>query len=398
MSGSLVFIFLTVLIDVIGFGIVLPVTPGLIMELSGSGLADAATLGGWILFAFAATQFFCAPIMGNLSDRFGRRPVLLSSLIAFGLDYTLTGFAPNLAWLFAGRIIAGATGASFSTANAYIADVSKPEDRAKNFGLVGAAFGLGFIIGPALGGIVGSWGSRVPFFVSGALAFANAIFGYFALPESLPDSARRPFQWERANPLGTFLHLRKIPSIYGLAAVNFLWQLGHQVLPATWAFYTMYKFRWDHDAVGYSLAFVGVCMMIVQGGLSGSIVKKLGERGAAIAGLSIGGAGFLGYAFAPNGFWMYVFCAIAALGGLTYPSLNALMSRRVPATSQGELQGANASIISVTSILGPPLMTQTFHYFAAPAYSFPGAAFALAGALALSGLLLFLATPRPEKQ
>lgn len=393
---ALTFLFFTVLIDVIGFGVVLPVTPGLIMELNGTDLSSASTVGGWLLFAFAITQFFFAPIMGNLSDRFGRRPVLLSSLAAFGLDYTITGFSPNLSWLFVGRIIAGATGASFSTANAYIADISKPEDRAKNFGLIGAAFGLGFILGPALGGIVGGFGTRIPFFVAGGLAFANALFGAFALPESLPESSRRLFQWARANPAGTLIHLKKYPMIYALAAVNFLWQLAHQVLPSTWTFYTMLKFNWNQNDVGYSLAFVGLCMTIVQGGLSGPIIKKLGERGAAIGGLLIGAIGFFGYALSPSPWIIYIFAAISSLSGLTYPSLNALMSGQVPATSQGELQGGNSSLISITSILGPLLMTQTFHMFATgPGIVFPGAPFALAGILAIGALMvLFISLAR----
>jgi DHA1 family tetracycline resistance protein-like MFS transporter len=246
------------------------------------------------------------------------------------------------------------------------------------------------------GGIVGGFGTRIPFFVAGGLAFANALFGAFALPESLPESSRRLFQWARANPAGTLIHLKKYPMIYALAAVNFLWQLAHQVLPSTWTFYTMLKFNWNQNDVGYSLAFVGLCMTIVQGGLSGPIIKKLGERGAAIGGLLIGAIGFFGYALSPSPWIIYIFAAISSLSGLTYPSLNALMSGQVPATSQGELQGGNSSLISITSILGPLLMTQTFHMFATgPGIVFPGAPFALAGILAIGALMvLFISLAR----
>ncbi len=395
---ALAFIFITVLIDTIGFGIVLPVIPNLIMELADVDISRAALYGGWLAFAYAIMQFFCGPIIGNLSDRFGRRPVLLLSLLAFGIDYALMGLAPTIGWLFLGRAVAGIAGAAHTTANAYIADVSPPEKRAQNFGLMGAAFGLGFIFGPALGGVLGDYGPRAPFFAAAALALVNLAYGFFVLPESLPQESRRPFHWRRANTLGTILQLRQFPAVSMLATVMFLWVLGHQVLPATWAFYTQEKFGWSSTEVGFSLAFAGVLMATVQAGLTRVLVPRLGERTAVVVGLTTGGIGYLGYAVAWQGWVMYPCMVVGMLAGLTFPSLNALMSHRMPKTSQGELQGAVASVFSLTAILGPVMMTQLFGYFtgpAAPVY-FPGAAFIFAAGLALSSLLLFWWAAAPQ--
>src|SRR5579864_45702 len=306
-KAAFVFIFITVLVDSIGFGIILPVLPRLIIELTGVTVDRAAGYGGWLAFVYALLQFFCAPVLGNLSDRFGRRPVLLFALFALGVDYLIMGFAPAIGWLFAGRAIAGIAGASFTPAYAYVADISPPERRAQNFGLMGAAFGIGFILGPAIGGLLGGLSPRAPFFTAGVIALANGTFGLFALPESLPPAAHRPFEWRRANPLGTLRQIRRFPAVMWLLAALFLWQVGHQVLPSTWAFYTISKFHWTSAQVGYSLAFVGAVMAIGQGLLTRVLIPSLGgERRAAAAGMAAAVIAYLGYALVPAGWMMYV--------------------------------------------------------------------------------------------
>ncbi len=393
---ALAFIWLTVLIDTIGFGIVLPVLPELIMDLTDVGLSRASVYGGWLAMTFAVAQFLFGPIMGNLSDRFGRRPVLLVSLVAFGLDYILMGLAPSMGWLFVGRWLAGMSGAAHAPANAFVADISAPEKRAQNFGLLGAAFGLGFILGPAVGGLLGRWGPRAPFFAAAGSALLNALYGWFVLPESLPRKSRRPFSWRRASLLGTWKHLCSFPMVAGLISVLFLWQLAHQVLPTTWAFYTMLKFHWSEAAVGYSLAYAGVTLMAVQGGLTRAIVPRLGERWATLGGLAFGVLGFMGYAWANPGWTMYVWITIAAPSGLVFPSIRALLSQQIPANAQGELQGGISSLYSLTTIVGPVMMTQLFGYFTASdrAVYFPGAAFAFASLLTLCSIVLFVRTER----
>ena len=391
--GALVFIFITVLIDSVGFGIILPVLPQLIMQLTGVSIDRAAPYGGWLAAVYALTQFFCAPVLGNLSDRFGRRPVILFALFALGCDYLIMGSAPVIAWLFIGRIIAGAAGASFTPAYAYVADITAPEKRAQSFGLMGAAFGLGFIIGPAIGGLLGAFGPRAPFFSAGAIALANALFGYFALPESLPLARRRPFHWARANPVGTFRHITRYPVVAWMIGAMFLWQLGHQVLPTTWAFYTISKFGWTSRQVGLSLAWVGLVMATAQGALTRVLIPWLGgERRAALAGMAGAVLAYVGYALATQGWMIYVVSLATFIFALAYPSMNSLASRSTPADAQGELQGAVASSYSLSSIVGPPLMTQVFGYFsssAAPVY-FPGAAFATAALLTLGSAALLV--------
>ncbi len=327
--------------------------------------------------------------------------MILFSLLALGLDYLIMGLAPAIAWLFVGRTVAGIAGASFTPAYAYLADISPLERRAQNFGLVGAGFGMGFIIGPAVGGLLGVLGPRAPFFAAAGLALLNFTFGALVLPESQPPQSRRPFDLKRANPLGTLVQMRHYPSVVGLAAALFLWQVAHQALPSTWAFYTMLKFHWSEGAVGASLAFVGVIMAISTGGLTRVMVPRLGERRAALAGLLSGSAAFLGYAFATRGWTMYAWMLAWLFAGLVHPSMNAIMSRQIPANAQGELQGGVASLYSISSIVGPPLMTQLFGYFSserAPLH-FPGAAFVCAAFLAIGGTLLFLRavrSPVPE--
>jgi DHA1 family tetracycline resistance protein-like MFS transporter len=399
--SAIVFIFITVLIDSIGFGIIIPVLPDLIMQLSGAGLSEAARYGGWLNFVYAVTQFLCAPIIGNLGDRFGRRPVLLSALFALGIDYLVMGLAPGLAWLFAGRFIAGIAGASYSPAYAYIADISPPQKRAQNFGFIGAAFGIGFVLGPSIGGLLGTFGPRVPFLAAAVLALLNATFGLFALPESLPPERRRAFEWSRANPFGALMQLRKQPVVIGLAGVSFLWLLGHQVLPSTWAFYTMYRFNWSSALVGYSLAAAGIVMAISQAGLTRVLIPKLGgEQRAALVGLLSGAAVYTCYAFAPHAWVLYLGILGWGMAALSWPSLNALMSQQVAADAQGELQGALASLSSVTAILGPPLMTQLFGTFSEPGapVHFPGAPFLAAALLALASAVILAHVSRSPRR
>jgi DHA1 family tetracycline resistance protein-like MFS transporter len=381
--GAFVFVFIAVLVDSIGFGIVLPVLPQLIMQLTGAAVSRAAVYGGWLAFMYAFMQFFCAPVLGNLSDRFGRRPVLLYAIFSLAVDYFITGFAPTIGWLFVGRTLAGIAGASFTPAYAYLADITPAEKRAQQFGLMGAAFGVGFVLGPAIGGLLGGLGPRAPFFTAGIIALANGTLGLLALPESLPRESRRAFEWRRANPLGTLRQMRRYPAILWLLGAVFLWQVAHQVLPSTWAFYTISRFHWTSRGVGYSLAFVGAVMAVAQGLLTRVLIPALGgERRAAALGMLAAILAYVGYAFATQGWMMYAVALTTAVFALTYPSMNALASQQIPATAQGELQGAVASLYGLSAIVGPPLMTQIFGYFSRgdAAVHLPGAAF-LAAAL-----------------
>lgn len=384
------FIFITILIDVIGFGIIIPVMPQLIRSLTGGTIGDAAQYGGWLLFAYAIMQFLFSPLVGRLSDQYGRRPVLLISLFGFGLDYLLLVFAPSIAWLFAGRLIAGITGASFTTATAYIADVSTPEKRAQNFGMMGAAFGLGFIIGPALGGLFAHWGLRAPFVAAAVLTFVNWLYGFFVLPESLAPEHRRKFEWRGANPIGSLKNLWKYPAVSALVVSFFLLYVGSHAVQSTWSFYTIYKFRWTEAQVGYSLALVGIMVSFVQGFLIRKAIPVLGQTRSILIGLLVYSLGMLLFAFATEGWMMYAFIAVYCLGGISGPALQGYISGHVPPNAQGELQGALTSLISITSIIGPLLMNQLFAWFTRPqGFSFPGAPF-LAGAV-LFGISAVLA-------
>lgn len=390
---ALIFIFITMLIDTIGLGIIIPVTPQLIAELTHQGMSDAARWGGWLFFVFALMQFICAPLIGNLSDRFGRRPVLIVSLFMLGVDYLITGLAPTIAWLFLGRFLSGVAGAAYPTANAYVADVSPPEKRAANFGLVGAAFGIGFVIGPAVGGVLGEFGPRIPFYVSAGIAFCNALYGIVVLKESLPPERRRPFEIWRANPLGALLALRRFPMLIGMFGVIVLMRLAHDANPVIWSYYTMLKFHWSPAQVGYSLMAVGAMMAVVFSVLMRIIVPRIGELRAAYLGMTCGAIGFLGYAYATQSWMLYASMAVWVMFGLASPSLNAIMSKEVGPTEQGELQGALASLGGLTSVVAPPLLSNLFGYFtssAAPVY-FPGAAF-LAAAIFMMLAVLLLAT------
>lgn len=389
-NAALGFIFVTLLIDVTGLGIILPVLPKLITELIHSGLSDASVYGGWLMFSYAFMQFLFAPVLGGLSDRFGRRPVILFSLFGFAVDYLFLALAPTIGWLFVGRIFAGITGASFTTASAYIADVSTPEKRSQNFGLLGAAFGLGFIIGPVLGGVLGQYGSRIPFFTAAGLAMLNWLYGYFILPESLKEEDKRNFSWKRANPVGSLKQLMKYPIISGLILSMVLIYISAHSVQSTWTFYTMEKFNWNEAWVGYSLGFVGLSAAVVQGGLIRVIIPKLGQKWSVYVGLSFYAVGFLLFAFASKGWMMFAFMVPYALGGIAGPSLRGIMSNQVPSNEQGELQGGLTSLISVTSIIGPPVMTGLFAYFTEEGHFayFPGAPFLLGAILTVIGILL----------
>lgn len=391
-SRALIFIFITLLIDVIGIGIIIPVLPELINSVAGGSLADAAVYGGWMMLAYSVMQFLFSPVLGNLSDQYGRRPILLISLFGFGVDYILMAFAPTLGWLFAGRIIAGIMGASFTTASAYIADISTPEKRAQNFGLIGAAFGLGFIIGPVLGGLLGVYGERVPFIAAAILTFINWLYGYFVLPESLPIEKRRKFDWKRANPIGSLQHLFRYPVIAGLVASLVLIYVASHATQSTWNFFTMERFQWDSKQVGISLTVVGILVSIVQGYLIRVINPKLGAERSVYIGIILYAIGFFLFSWAYEGWMMYVFLIPYCLGGIAGPALQGIMSTQVPDNEQGELQGGLTSLISVTSIIGPPLMTGIFSYYASKESRvyFPGAPFLLAGILTLvSGFLAY---------
>lgn len=393
-------VFFTALIDSIGFGIILPVTPTLLMEVSGESLSSAAIYGGWLMFSFAIMQFFFMPILGNLSDAYGRKPVLLGSLFVLTINYLIMGFAGSLVALFIGRLVSGIGSATFSTCNAYIADSTSVDERAQYFGLMGAAFGMGFIIGPALGGFLGEYGSRVPFFATAGLIFINLILGLMFLPESLKREHRRPFEPARANPFSALKQMRQFKLVFGLIGVMFLSSLGHHVLPAIWSFWGMEKFNWTPKEVGFSLTFVGVLMAFTQGYLIRLAIPALGLRWAGIVGISFNLIAFIGYTWAPSVPITYLFLALGALGGLAGPAMSGIASSQIGAKQQGELQGALGSVMSLTSIISPLMMTQVFGAFTgpgAPVY-FPGAPFLLAAILTLMALLLYAKITRGYQQ
>lgn len=389
-QAAIGFIFLTLVIDVTGLGLIIPVMPKLIEQLIHGDISDASRYGGYLTFTYAIMQFLFAPVLGALSDQYGRRPVLLFSLFGFAMDYLFLSFAPTIGWLFLGRAIAGITGASFTTATAYIADISTPENRAKNFGMVGAAFGLGFIIGPVIGGLLGSFGARVPFMVAAGLSFLNWLYGYFILPESLALSNRRPFDWKRANPLGALQSLTKHPALGGLISAFILIYLAAHAVQSNWSFFTIEKFHWSETMIGISLGVVGLLVATVQGGLIRIINPKLGNERSVYLGLLLYAIGLLLFAFAWKSWMMFAFLIPYCLGGICGPALQSIMSGNVAPDEQGELQGALTSLISLTSIVGPPLMTGLFSYFTkkgAPVY-FPGASFLLGSVLMLASAVI----------
>lgn len=376
-KNAMLFIFITMLIDCTGLGIIIPVMPKLIEELTGGGVGEAATYFGWLSVAYAVMQFLFASVLGGLSDRFGRRPVLLLSLLGLGIDYIFLAVAPSIFWLFIGRMIAGISGASFTTASAYIADVSEPEKRAQNFGMIGVAFGVGFILGPLIGGIFGSFGTRVPFLIAAGFSLLNALYGYFVLPESLAIENRRSFNWKRANPVGMLVNLKRYRHLYGLILIIFLVNIAGHAAQSTWTFITKLKFNWNEAMIGYSLAFVGLSIGLVQGGLIRIVIPKIGEIKSIYLGFSFYLLGFILFAFANQGWMMFAFMIPYALGGLAMPAVQGMISNHVPDNEQGEIQGVLTSLMSLTAIVGPLLMTSLFYYFTqstAPVY-FPGAPF-----------------------
>ena len=377
------FIFVTIVLDMMALGMIIPVLPKLIEDFLGGDTAGAAKVYGVFGTVWALMQFFAMPIMGALSDRFGRRTVILLSNFGLGLDYVLMALAPNLAWLFVGRVISGITAASISTGMAYIADVTPVERRAASFGKVGVAFGLGFVLGPALGGLLGSVDPRLPFWAAAAFSLANAMYGLFVLPESLAPEKRRAFDWRRANPMGSLKLLRSHPELFGLATVLFLSTLAHAVLPATFVLYAGYRYGWDARMVGLMLALIGAASAIVQGVLVGPSVRRFGERRVLLAGLCAGSVGFIVYAFAPTGAMFMSGVVVVALWGLASPAAQGLMTRHIGPSEQGELQGANGSILGIATMIGPTLFAGTFAYFIGEGtrWHIPGAAFLLAAAL-----------------
>jgi len=398
-EAALGFIFVTLLVDVMGFGIIIPVLPQLIQHLIHGTVSEAAPYAGGLAFVYAFMQFFFSPLIGNLSDKYGRRPVLLSSLLGFGIDYLFLAFAPTIGWLFVGRIIAGITGASFTTANAYIADISTPEKRAANFGLVGVAFGVGFIIGPVIGGILGSYDTRYPFLASAIFALLNAAYGYFILPESLSKENRRPLDIKRCSPWGSLLQLSKYKSVIGLAVSLFLIYFAVQSVQSVWTFYTFQKFHWTKAMVGYSLGVVGVLVAVVQGGLIRIIIPKIGQERSIWIGLLLYTAGLVLFAFASKSWMMFAFLIPYCLGGIAGPALQGYMSNSVPANEQGELQGGLTSLVSLSTIFGPLVMTWSFYYFTksgAP-FQFPGAPFVIGAVLMLLSAILAILSFKKNK-
>jgi len=389
--AAVAFIFVTILLDMLALGIIIPILPKLIESFVDNDTASAARIFGLFGTAWALMQFFFSPVLGALSDRFGRRPVILLSNLGLALDYVLMALAPSLAWLFVGRLISGITSASISTAFAYIADITAPERRAAVFGKIGVAFGAGFIFGPALGGVLGDFDPRLPFWAAAGLSFANTLYGFFILPESLPKERRSPWRWKSANPAGALRLLGSNRVLAGLSAANFFAQLAHVVLPSVFVLYVTYRYGWDTKTVGLTLALVGICQMVVQGVAIGPIVKRFGEPRALFFGLACGAIGFVICATAPTGHLFWVGIPVIALWGVAGAATQALISRLVAAEQQGQLQGATSSVQSMAQLFGPFLFTLTFAHFVGPqtAFELPGAPFLLAAALV--GLALAIA-------
>jgi MFS transporter, DHA1 family, tetracycline resistance protein len=394
--ATMVFIIITVLLDFLAFGIIAPVLPNLIVRFEGGNIARAADITGYFGFAWNLMQFLFLPVLGAWSDRFGRRPIILISCLGLGLDYIFMALAPSLRWLFVGRLISGITASNVSTAFAYITDITPPADRAKKFGMLGAAFGVGFVIGPAVGGLLGNYNLRAPFWAAAGLSLANFLYGVFVLPESLPREKRAKSAWHMANPLGSLTLLRSHPELAGLSIVVTLYYLAHQSLQNVFVLYTEYRYGWNTRDVGISLGVVGVCAVIVSGGLVGPYVKKLGERFSLVSGLFYGFLGFAGFGLARRGWAVLAAIPFIALWGVAGPAIQSLMSQRVDASSQGKLQGAVNSLRAVTGMIGPVLFTQVFSAAIQQnaRIHLPGAPYYLAGALLILALLLAVAVTR----
>ena len=389
-GSALLAVLVTVFLDMLGIGIILPVLPSLIESLSGRGISNASVIGGWLFMVYSAMQFLWGPVIGNLSDAYGRRPVLLLSIFGLGADYLMTAFAPSIAWLFFARLIGGLCGASYTTASAYVADITEPEDRAKAFGRIGAAFGIGFVLGPGIGGLLGQFSPKMPFYVACGFSLLNFIYAFVVLPESLPPESRRPFVFARANPLGAILALRHHRLLIRWSITIFVTFLAQAVYPSVWAFAAIERYGWNEASIGLSLAFFGIVSALFQGVLVGPAIRLMGERRAALVGMGIGVLTAAGYAFAVQGWMVYVLIVIGGCQGFAMPALNALMSHEVEADAQGELQGAVSSLQALGSVFGPPLMTGVFALFTssnAP-FEFAGAPFLLAAVLMLGGTML----------
>lgn len=391
---AVTFVLITVFLDMVGFGLIIPVLPGLIEEVGGLGLADASIIAGWMFFAFSFTQFAFSPLMGNLSDRFGRRPLLLLAIFGLFVDYLFSAWAPSIFWLFVDRAFAGLCGSSYVIANAYIADVTPPEGRAKAYGLIGAAFGVGFVLGPAIGGLLGEFGPRVPFLVAAGISALNLIYGWFVLPETLPPEKRRAFDWRRANPFGTLVVFRRYAGVLPMCGVMFVFFFATSVYPAIWAFWGIAKFEWSVAMIGATLAAFGLITAFFQGVVAGPAVKRFGEHRVALAGLLVAVIAALGYGVVGTLAGVLVMMVIHGPEGFVHPMLNAMMSQAVPEDAQGELQGGLSAVMNIAMLGGTVFFSQIFGFFMqpdAPVRS-PDVPFFVAGALMLGALALFVAT------
>ena len=391
-KNAIVFVLITVLLDIIGFGIIIPVLPQLIETIGDITLAEAAKMAGWMAFAYAIAQFACGPLMGNLSDRFGRRPMLLLAIAGLGLDYLLHALAPTLFWIFVGRVLAGVCGASWTIANAFITDVAPVDERGKYFGMVGAAFGLGFILGPALGGILGEYGARVPFYAAALISGLNLIYGYFVLPESLAPENRRPFAWRRANPFGVFRVFATYKGVLLLCGILFILFFATSVYPAIWPYWGISKFGWSTSMVGISLAVFGLTVAVVQGGLAGPAERLFGPSRVVLIGLIFGVIAAVGYGLAPTTLAVFLLILVHAPEGLVNPMLTAILSKKVPDNAQGELQGGLAGIAAIATLGGTVFFAQIFGYFMQPdrAFQSPSISFFIVAGLMLLALLLYI--------
>ncbi|MCK0096508.1 TCR/Tet family MFS transporter [Yoonia sp. F2084L] len=396
---AVTFILISVMLDSMGIGLIMPVMPDLIQEVEGQGISAAAVWGGILATTFAAMQFLFGPTVGNLSDRYGRRPILIISLVIMAMVYVLMALAQSIELLIIGRIIGGITAATAATSAAYMADISKPEDKAANFGLIGAAFGAGFVLGPMFGGLLAEYGTRAPFWAAAFLAAANAIFGYFVLPETVTDRIRRPFEWRRANPLGAFKNIGDLPGLKRLLLVTFVYTIAFFVFPGVWAYFGAERFGWGPGMIGLSLGLFGIGIAVVQGVLIRPILRRIGERNAVILGLSMDVIAFVALAFVTNGWVALALTPLTALGSMAGPALQGIMSRSASDDQQGELQGTVTSINAVATIIAPLMVTQTFWYFTkdtAPFY-LPGAPFLLSAVLTIGCIIVFMQTPRPKR-
>jgi len=392
-SSTLLFVAFIVFIDMVGIGLIIPVMPALLESMTGAGEYRTAEIGGWLLFSYAIMQFLFAPIIGGLSDRFGRRPVLLITLFFLGIDYIIMAIAPNLWWLFVGRLLSGIMGASWAAANSCVADVATAEQRGKFFGILGGAGASGFVIGPGLGGLLGSVDVRLPFIAAAAFALVGAIIGYFILRETLPPERRRTFTIGRANPLGTIIQMSRTPVVLGILAVIFMMQLAAQSQLSVWAYHTRLMFSWDEMMIGASVALFGILMALVQGVLTGKVIGWIGPKRTCFFGMLFGLPAYLTFAFAPSGGWMFLGIVIGSMAGMSFPAMQQMMSERISGDAQGELQGAVASTISITSIIGPVMMTSTFGHFAdGEGRYFPGAPYLLASVILIVALIMLSRT------